>query len=403
MKKRKIAVIGGGAAGFFSAIHAAQANSEVYLFEKSKKLLSKVKVSGGGRCNVTHDCDHASKLVQYYPRGGRSLKKGFEFFGTKDTKAWFESRGVALKVEDDGRVFPKSNSSQSIIDCLLHEANSKGVNIQLKKEVKKVKPKSKGFFLLINDKEEYFDKVILANGGYPKKEAYQWLKELRLEISDPIPSLFTFNCPDYRMKELMGLSVANGSVQIPGSKWKESGSILITHWGFSGPGIIKLSSWAARDLFEKNYQFPILINWTQFKEEDLRSLLQEFKKENPKKKILSHPLFDISSRLWQQLALKAGINADLRYLDLSKKVMNKWIEHLVRDEHQVRGKTTFKEEFVTCGGVDLSNMDLKTFECKEIKGLYIVGELLNIDGLTGGFNFQNAWTSGFLAGSSAAL
>ncbi len=400
MELKKIAIIGGGAAGFFAAIHAAEGKNEVHLFEKSNKLLSKVKVSGGGRCNVTHDCDHANKLIQYYPRGGRSLKKGFEIFGTKDSKAWFENRGVSLKIEGDGRVFPKSDSSQSIIDCLLNEANKKGVHIHLKKEVKRVKPKTKGFFLKINEKEEYFDKVVLANGGYPKKEAYQWIRDLGLEISDPIPSLFTFNCPEYQMKELMGLSVPNGSVQIPGSKWKESGSILITHWGFSGPGIIKLSAWAARDLFEKNYHFPILINWTKFKEEDLRTLVQDYKTENPKKKILSHPLFDISSRLWQHLANKAGICGDLRYLDLSKKVMNKWIEHLVRDEHQVKGKTTFKEEFVTCGGVELSNLDLKTFECKDIKGLYIVGELVNIDGLTGGFNFQNAWTSGFLAGSS---
>lgn len=394
----KIAIIGGGAAGFFAAIHAAEGKHEVHLFEKSTKLLAKVKVSGGGRCNVTHNCDHANKLIQYYPRGGRSLKKGFEIFGTKETKSWFEERGVSLKTEMDGRVFPKSDSSQSIIDCLFAEASNNGVKIHLKSEVKKVKPKKQGFFLTINYKEEYFDKVILANGGHPKKEAYQWLKDLGLEISDPIPSLFTFNCPSYKMKELMGLSVPNGSVQIPGTKWKESGSILITHWGFSGPGIIKLSAWAARDLYDQNYHFSILINWTQFKEEEIRKSLQDYKLQHPKKKISSNPQFEISGRLWRHLALKAGINEELRYLDISKKVLNKWIECLVRDEHLVEGKTTFKEEFVTCGGVELSNLNLQNFECKNIKNLFIVGELANIDGVTGGFNFQNAWTSGYLAG-----
>lgn len=403
MATEKVAVIGGGAAGFFAAIHAAQGKHEVHLFEKSTKLLAKVKVSGGGRCNVTHDCDHASQLIQYYPRGGRSLKKGFEIFGTKHSKSWFEERAVPLKVEADGRVFPKSDSSQSIVDCLFNEAHRQGVKIHLKTELKKLKPKTKGFFLLLNDKEEYFDKVILANGGHPKRKAYEWLVDLGLEISDPIPSLFTFNCPSYKMKDLMGLSVANGSVQIPGSKWKESGSILITHWGFSGPGIIKLSAWAARDLYEKDYHFPILINWTKFKEEEIRKSLQDYKTEHPKKKICSNPMFDISTRLWRHLALKAGVDEELRYLDISKKILNKWVEHLVRDEHLVEGKTTFKEEFVTCGGVELSNMNLKNFECKNVKDLFIVGELLNIDGLTGGFNFQNAWTSGFLAGSSAAM
>lgn len=403
MENRKIAVVGGGAAGFFAAIHAANGAQEVHLFEKSNKVLSKVKVSGGGRCNVTHDCEHASQLIKYYPRGGRSLKKGFEIFGTKNTRAWFEDRGVPLKVEADGRVFPISDDSQSIVDCLLKEAARLGVVVHYKSEVKKVKPSKSGFFLIINEREEFFDKVVLAKGGHPKKEAYQWLKQLGLSVSEPIPSLFTFNCPSYKMKDLMGLSVSNGSVQIPGTKWKESGSILITHWGFSGPGIIKLSAWAARDLYDRNYTFPILINWTNLSEEELRVSIDDFKKEHPKKKIVSNPQFNISSRLWRHLCLKAGIHEDLLYLDISKKVKNKWIEHLVRDPHQVEGKTTFKEEFVTCGGVNLTDIDLKTFECKSIKGLYIVGELANIDGVTGGFNFQNAWTSGFLAGRSAAV
>lgn len=401
MANNKIAVIGGGAAGFFAAIHAASIHSEVHLFEKSNKLLSKVKISGGGRCNLTHDCDYASQLIQYYPRGGRSLKKGFEIFGTKDTRSWFETRNVPLKVEADGRVFPKSDNSQSIIECLLQEAHKKVIHIHLKKGLEQIEVQNRGFRLGFRNSEENFDKVILACGGNPKKENYQWIKDLGLKVIDPIPSLFTFNCPDYKMKSLMGLSVANGSVQIPGSKWKESGPILITHWGFSGPGILKLSSWAARDLYDMDYNFPILINWTNNKEEELRIAFEEYKTAHPKKKISSNPLFGIPLRLWHYLALKSGLKEEQLYLDLSKKTMNKFLETLLRDKHQVKGKTTFKEEFVSCGGVELSEIKLQSFECKKIKDLFIVGELLNVDALTGGFNFQNAWTSGFLAGRAA--
>lgn len=400
---KKIAVIGGGAAGFFAAIHAATENSQVVLFEKTSKLLSKVKVSGGGRCNVTHDCDHSSKLIAYYPRGGRSLRKGFDQFGTRDTRTWFENRGVKLKVEEDGRIFPISDNSQTIIDCLLAEAKSKGLSIKMKSSVQKVLPKDSGFELMVGKEKHYFDKVIVASGGSNKNEAYDWLRDLGLSIRPPVPSLFTFNVPDYGMKELMGLSVPKGIVQIPGSKWKEEGPVLITHWGFSGPGVIKLSSHAAEELFERNYHFPILINWTGKTEDEVRQELITFKKESPKKKVGTKSLFKVPSRLWMALCTKAGISEEQRYDSLAKKSLNKLIEHLVRDPFEVRGKTTFKEEFVTCGGLNLEEVQLKTFEAKNIPGLYFVGEILNVDGLTGGFNFQHAWTSGYLAGRSASL
>ena len=398
----RIAIIGGGAAGFFAAIHAAQGENEVYIFEKTNKLLSKVRISGGGRCNVTHDCDYASKLINYYPRGGKSLRKAFELFGTKDTRGWYESRGIALKTESDGRVFPVSNSSQTIIDCLVKEAQNTGVNIKLKSEVKAIKVVESGFKLTVNSEELLFNKVIVASGGSAKKSAYTWLEQLGLKIASPLPSLFTFNTPDYGLKELMGLSVPIGSVQIPATRWKEEGPVLITHWGFSGPAILKMSAWAAKDLYDMNYQFPILINWTCLPEEEIRKDLQKFKRENPKKKVISHNLFNIPSRLWTTICQKAEVDKQQLYLDISKKKLNKLVEYLVRDPFKVNGKTTFKEEFVSCGGVELSELNLKTFEAKKIPGLYLIGELINVDGVTGGFNFQHAWTSGYLAGVHAA-
>ena len=399
----KIAVIGGGAAGFFAAVHAANRQNEVVIFEKSGKLLSKVKVSGGGRCNVTHDCKNVSRLVSFYPRGGKSLRKGFEQFNPTQTMEWFENRGVRLKVESDGRIFPVSNDSQTIIDCLLKEANRRGVKVSLKSEVEVIQPKKQGFTLTIKAEKHHFDKVIVATGGSNKPKAYNWLADLGLNIKPPIPSLFTFNTPDYGLKSLMGLSVKEGIVQIPGTKWKESGPILITHWGFSGPGVIKLSSKAAEDLHKADYHFPILINWTRKNEDQIRELLLEFKQNSPKKKLQSHAMFGIPSRLWIALCEKAEIQSGQELGSISKKSLNKLVEHLVRDPYSVKGKTTFKEEFVTCGGVELSDLNLKTFETKSIPGLFLVGEILNVDGLTGGFNFQHAWTSGYLAGSAAGV
>lgn len=399
-----IAVIGGGAAGFFAAIQAtAGGRNRVVILEKTNKLLSKVKVSGGGRCNVTHDCRYASQLIEHYPRGGRSLRKAFNSFGTSDTWRWFEQRGVKLKVEDDGRVFPVSDSSQTVIDCLMREAAVSNVRIELRTEVVAVTQKENGFTLQKKNGDRLSArKVIVSTGGHNKPTAYQWLKDLGLKIASPIPSLFTFNVPDSDLKDLQGLSVAQGMVQVPGSKWKQQGPVLITHWGFSAPAVIKLSAWAAIDFFKHNYSFPILINWTGLEEEALRTQLQAYKQEHPKKLVSSNQLFDIPLRLWQRLNEKAGIAPGQQYHDLSKKHFNRLVELLLRTPYNVNGKTTFKEEFVTCGGVKLTEVNLQNFEAKNIPGLYLAGEVLDVDGVTGGFNFQHAWTSGFLAGRHAS-
>ncbi len=398
-------VVGGGAAGFFAAIHAASAgDKQVVLLEKTSKLLSKVSVSGGGRCNVTHNCTSVSQLIKKYPRGGRSLRKGFEKFSAADTMSWFERRGVALKTESDGRVFPTSDDSQSIVDCLLNEASKCGVKINLRAELKSISPLANGGFdlKLADGQTITCSKLILTTGGFNKLESYQFIRDLGIEIAAPIPSLFTFNVPDSDLKDLMGLSVPMGYVQVPGSKWKEDGPVLITHWGFSAPAVIKLSAWAAIDLHARQYQFPILINWTGLGEDDVRSKFAYMRESHPKKSVLNQALFDIPGRLWERLCIKAGVSAEMRYAELPAKLLNKLVENLIRCSFDVRGKTTFKEEFVTCGGVLLTEIDLNTFESKKIPGLYFAGEVLNVDGVTGGFNFQHAWTSGYLAGSHAA-
>jgi predicted Rossmann fold flavoprotein len=403
-KKADVAVIGGGAAGFFAAIHAANDGQKVIILEKTNKLLSKVKVSGGGRCNVTHDCAYPNQLVKFYPRGEKTLKKSFSKFDVNDTRSWFEERGVKLKTEADGRIFPISDSSQTIIDCLMKEVEAKGVEIRMKAEVSELKPLENGFKLELRNGETLkADKVIVTVGGYPKSESYQWLRQLGLKIVEPVPSLFTFNVPDSDMKDLQGLSVEHGIVSVPGSKWKDDGPILITHWGFSAPAVIKLSAWAAIDLHSRTYRFPIQINWTGQSEDMVRTTLQEMRKNHPTKQLTSNPLFDIPKRLWERLCQKAEISETLRYADFPAKTMNRFIEILVRCPYQVDGKTTFKEEFVTAGGVDLSEVDLSTFESKKHPGLFFAGEVLNADGVTGGYNFQHAWTSGYLAGRSASL
>ncbi len=399
-----IAIIGGGAAGFFAAIHAADSGrNRVVILEKTSKLLTKVGVSGGGRCNVTHDCPYPNQLVQFYPRGGKRLRKAFEQFNAVDTRAWFEKRGVALKTEADGRVFPVSNNSQTIIDCLMQEVKNYGIEIRTKSEVMKINCLEKGGYSLEikGDESISCDKVVVTSGGFNKPEGYAWLAELGLKIIKPVPSLFTFNVPDSDLKDLMGLSVPKGFVQIPGSKWKEDGPVLITHWGFSAPAVIKLSAWAAIDLFDRNYRFPILINWTGQGEELVRDELQNLRHHHPGKRVMGNPCFDIPSRLWERLCSKADIPEDLRHADLPAKKANKLVEMLIRCPYQVDGKTTFKEEFVTCGGVSLDEVILMTFEAKKLPGLYLAGEVLDVDGVTGGFNFQHAWTSGYLAGTEA--
>lgn len=400
-----IIVIGGGAAGYFAAIHAAnEGANKVVILEKTNKVLTKVTVSGGGRCNVTHACDYPAQLIGNYPRGGKKLRKAFDVFDAKDTVRWFESRGVALVAEADGRIFPESNSSQTIVDCLQVAAQESGVKLHLKREVREINRRlDSGFDLtLANGDKLYAKKVIVTTGGHNKPENYKWLTDLGLKISRPIPSLFTFNVPNSELKDLMGLSMPNGKVQIPGAKWKSEGPILITHWGFSAPAVIKLSAWAAIYLNEINYKFPILINWTGLSEDETRLTLRKMRENHPGKLLVSNPQFEIPSRLWERLCAMANIGSEVRYAELPSKHMNRLIENIIRCAFEVRGKTTFKEEFVTCGGVDLNDIEITSFECKKIPGLFLAGEVLNVDGVTGGFNFQHAWTSGFLVGTHAA-
>lgn len=402
----KIGVIGGGAAGFFAAVHASGEGREVVILEKSPKVLTKVKVSGGGRCNVTHRPLEISKLVKNYPRGGKFLKRVFRQFKSEDTINWFENRGVKLKVEADGRMFPITDSSQTIIDVLLRESQKCGIDIRKSCGVEAIVPNSNlGYDLLTEDGKIQVDKLIIATGGHPKPSSYGFLKNLKHTILDPIPSLFTFNTPRESIKQLMGLSVPDGLVKIEGTMYNYQGPVLITHWGISGPAVLKLSAFGAQWLFENKYHANAIINWNgALGEEDYRLQLDSYKQNHPSRKITSHPLFGIPSRLWEHICCqKTDLGAAMLYGGLSKKQINKLVQNLFCYKLIVEGKTTFKEEFVTAGGVDLSEVNPETMESKYHPNLYFAGEVLNIDGITGGFNFQAAWSTGSIAGKATHL
>jgi predicted Rossmann fold flavoprotein len=398
MKAQKnLMVIGGGAAGFFCAINAASKNPDlkVILLEKSSKLLSKVKISGGGRCNVTHACFHVSDLVKSYPRGTALLKKAFHHFNTQHTIEWFANRGVTLKTEADGRMFPVTDSSQTIIDCLLTEVNRLSIEVRMNADVVNIKPnagKASTFEItLSNQKILSADFVCIACGGFPKISQFEWISNLGLHIQTPVPSLFTFNMPGNKLTSLMGVSVPEASVKIMGTKLQQTGPLLITHWGISGPAVLKLSAWAAKQLAENNYDFDIMVNWLPTYNEQLAA-----------QKIINRNPFALPSRLWEHFLEESEILADARWADLPSKPENKLIKALCSSVYEVKGKTTFKEEFVTAGGVDIAEIDAQTMECKKIRGLFFAGEILDVDGITGGFNFQNAWTSGWLAAEAIA-
>jgi len=401
MIKKQLVVIGGGAAGFFCAVNAARLNPglEVIILEKSNKLLSKVKVSGGGRCNVTHACYSIADMIKKYPRGSFFLKKAFHHFFTNDTIAWFKERGVVLKTEADGRMFPVTDSSQTIIDCLMKEAYKYGVEISMNKEVKGIYNDAGKWNLLMKDDAVLpADFICIASGGYPKILQYDWLQKSDHSIEEPVPSLFTFNMPGNAITALMGVSVENTVVKIVGSKLSESGPLLITHWGMSGPAILKLSAWGARELAKNNYHFSILINWIpDYNENSLRDKMQKIRFELAAQKIVNRNPFALPGRLWEYLLIQSGIDVNLRWADLPAREQNKLIKNLCAQEHTVKGKTTFKEEFVTAGGIDLSEIDFNTMESKKQAGLFFAGEVINVDGITGGFNFQNAWTTGWIA------
>ena len=407
----KVVVIGGGAAGFFGAITCAQADTgiKVTLLEKTSKLLSKVLVSGGGRCNVTHNCFAPGPLSQHYPRGARQLKEAFKTFGAQETVAWFEQRGVKLKTETDGRMFPVTDNSQTIADCLLREARKAGVTVQTSIGVTRITTPDlttdqQQFILeLSNGTQLKADKVLVCTGGNPKTTGYDWLRELGHPIQEPVPSLFTFNVPGNPLKDLMGVSVPHAKVRIAGQKLEYEGPLLITHWGYSGPAVLKLSAWGARVFHEQQYTFTALVNWIPtFTEESLRENLLAYRQAHPKKVVVSNALFNLPQRLWKALATLAEIQPETIWAELPGKNTNKLIEALLRMAVEVKGKTTFKEEFVTCGGIALDKVNMKTMESRIHPGLYFAGEVLDIDGITGGFNFQAAWTTGYLAGKALA-
>lgn len=398
---KTLIVIGGGAAGFFCAVNAARMNPqlEVIILEKTNKVLSKVKISGGGRCNVTHACYQVADMVARYPRGANFLKKAFHQFFTTDTIRWFEERGVPLKAEEDGRMFPVSDSSQSIIQCLLREADRYGVQVRMQSEVKGIQKEGDRFTIQLADGSVLSASyVCVAAGGYPKAAMFQWLQATGHTFEPPVPSLFTFNIPGHRITRLPGVSVPDVQVRINGSKLSSRGPLLITHWGLSGPAILRLSAWGARELADRGWQCTIQVNWLGDQHEQaLAEQFQSLRFKLAPQKIVNRNPFGLPQRLWEFLLEASGVDAALRWADLPAKPQNRLIKNLVAQPFTVSGKTTFKEEFVTAGGIRLTEIDPQTMESRLVPSLFFAGEIMDVDGITGGFNFQHAWTSGYVA------
>ena len=390
MDSLTIAIIGGGAAGFFGAIACAEAHPQhkVILLEKSRQWLSKVRISGGGRCNVTHACFDPALLVQNYPRGEKALRGPFNRFQPKDTIAWFEARGVKLKSEEDGRMFPITDSSETIIQCLLQAAEKAGVELRLGCGVKAIQP---GFKLsLPNGEELHSDYILLATGSQPI--GWQLAESLGHSIQSAVPSLFTLNIPDSPLTDLSGISV-HGRIGVEGSSLEQEGPILITHWGFSGPAILRLSAWGARLFHERDYQADIWIEWC-------RPQWEEIKRSHGSKQIKNTGPIGLPKSLWQRSLSLEGIDEELRWANMTKEQTKRLTQRLQHDRYKMSGKTTYKQEFVSCGGVTLNEVDFRTMQSRLCPGLYFAGEILDVDGITGGFNFQNAWTTGWIAGQS---
>ncbi|PID27967.1 MAG: aminoacetone oxidase family FAD-binding enzyme [Candidatus Cloacimonadota bacterium] len=394
-----IAVIGGGAAGFFTAINIKEnyPNYSVTIFDKSQNLLSKVKISGGGRCNLTNGAKSISELSKGYPRGEKRLKKIFSKFSNFDCINWFENRGVPLVLQDDNCVFPKSQDSSAIIDCFLSESKRLGIKVIKSADIHFIKSGDK-LSLAYKDRVKTFDSIVVATGGSPKKEGLLWLENLGHKIEDPVPSLFTFSIPNSKITSLMGIVIENSIVSIEGTKLKSAGTLLITHWGVSGPAILKLSSFGARVLNEKNYRFNLKINWIGVvSSESVVSDLNGIKDSHKMKYLSNYRPYNLTERVWSYLLEKLALSMDKRWGEIGKRDINRLSNILTNDIYEVRGKTSFKEEFVTCGGVSLESVDIKTMESKIVKNLYFAGEILDIDGITGGYNLQAAWSTGFVA------
>ena len=391
-----IIIVGGGAAGFFTAINIVEKNPKlkVAILERGKTILEKVRISGGGRCNVTHACFVPNDLVKFYPRGEKELRGPFHQFCSGDTVDWFEKHSVELKIEDDGRMFPVSDSSQTIIDCFLSATQKLGIPVLTGQSVQSLF-KAENYWKVETNHETFAcQKLIMTTGSNPK--IWEMLTQLGHTIVSPVPSLFTFNIKDARIKDLMGLS-AFAKVKVKGSKLEASGPLLITHWGMSGPGILRLSAWGARELFDKHYQFILQVNWlNEVTFEEAMDRLKELKQEHAKKVVSKKSPFEFPNRLWESLVLASGIDSERKWADLSKQQLTDLANQLTNGEFQVNGKSTFKEEFVTAGGIDLKEVNFKTMESKLHENLFFAGEIVNIDAITGGFNFQNAWTSGFI-------
>jgi hypothetical protein len=394
---KKVIIVGGGAAGFFAAINAKEMNPnlDITILEKGKEVLQKVKVSGGGRCNVTHACFGPKELVKFYPRGEKELLGPFHQFMTGDTFEWFDNNHIPLKIESDNRVFPESNSSQTIIDCFLRKAKELDISIKKNHGVTSIERDAEEF--IVNTKEQQFrcDALVIAAGS--SKQVWKLSKSLGHSIIDPVPSLFTFNIKDKRIKDLLGISVPNATVKLLNTNLEAFGPLLITHWGMSGPAVLKLSAFGARILADMKYQYQVEVNWLSQSTQETREELQQIKQEQSRKQVmLKSPFSEIPRRLWERLVLASDIRSTQNWADLNKSQLQHLSEQLTKAVFQAQGKSTFKEEFVTAGGIDLKEINFKSFESKLHNNLFFIGEVLNIDAVTGGFNFQNAWTGGWL-------
>ena len=400
---KKVMVIGGGAAGFFTAINAKEMNPEldITILEKGKEVLQKVKISGGGRCNVTHACFEPKELVQFYPRGEKELLGPFHQFMTGDTFEWFENNGIPLKIEKDNRVFPESNSSQTIIDCFLGKTKALGIPVLKNHGVNSIKKQADSWLVTTKEQQFVCDAVVMAAGS--SKKVWELSKTLRHSIISPVPSLFTFNIKDSRIKDLLGISVPNATVQLEDTNLEASGPLLITHWGMSGPAILKLSAFGARVLAEKNYEYQVQVNWLSRPTHKIVNVLLNLKKKHSKKQVIVRsPFEEIPKRLWERFVLATTIKTTFNWADVSHEQIDALANQLTKSVYIAKGKSTFKEEFVTAGGVDLREINFKNFESKLQNNLFFVGEVLNIDAVTGGFNFQNAWTGGWLCAKALA-
>ncbi len=407
MSSRRSVIVGGGAAGFLAAITCARARTdrEVLLLEKGPRFLGKVRISGGGRCNVTHACFDARELTTGYPRGAGALFAPFTVFQATDTVAWFESRGVKLKTESDGRMFPITDSSQTIIDCLVREARMAGVKLFANRGVERVVRGVEGGFELTLSTAETLtcDRLLLATGGCRGPAAGQLAVSLGHALEPPVPSLFTFHIETGWLRALAGISVESVEASVPGAQLRERGALLVTHWGLSGPVVLRLSAWGARTLHGLKYQFPLHLDWLpHLGPEAISAELRIRSQAQPARLVVNTPIPPLPIRLWEQLVLAAGIARDTRWAVVSRSAQHHLIQQLIRTRFQVTGKSLNQDEFVTCGGVRLSEVDFKTMESRLCPSLYFAGELLDIDGLTGGFNFQTAWTTGWIAGHALA-